>query len=100
MLATQTALVPANGTQTQLMVFSDGSVGHSGMDAQTRIVERKEHVFLEGDDATHIFQVEAGHVCVYRQLADGRRQIIDFAFPGDFIGLGASGLRWSRLSEQ
>jgi CRP/FNR family transcriptional regulator len=91
MLATQTALVPTNGTQTQLMVFSEGAIDHNGMDAQVRVVERKEHVFLEGDDATHIFKVEAGHVCIYRLLADGRRQIVDFAFAGDFIGLGANG---------
>jgi CRP/FNR family transcriptional regulator len=91
MLASQTALVPVNGKQTQLMVFSEGAIGHTGIDAKARIVERKEHIFLEGDDATHIFKVEAGHVCVYRLLTDGRRQIVDFAFVGDFIGLGASG---------
>lgn len=91
MLATQTAVASSNRTQTQLVVFSEGAIGQSVMDAPSRIVERKEHVFLEGDDATHIYKVEAGHVCVYRQLADGRRQIVDFAFPGDFIGLGASG---------
>jgi len=91
MLVTQTALVPANVTQTQLAVFSEGAIGQSVMDAQTRIVERKEHVFLEGDDATHIYKVEAGHICVYRLLADGRRQIVDFAYAGDFIGLGTSG---------
>jgi len=91
MLSAETALVPADDTQTQLMVISEGAIGHSGMHVQSRIVERKEHVFQEGDDATHIYKVEAGHVCVYRLLADGRRQIVDFAFAGDFIGLGASG---------
>ena len=35
--------------------------------------------------------MEAGHVCIYRLLADGRRQVLDFAFPGDFIGLGVVG---------
>ncbi len=64
----------------------------SVMDGATRIVDRKEHVFLEGDAVSHIYKVEAGHVCIYRLLSDGRRQVIDFAFPGDFIGLGASGL--------
>jgi CRP/FNR family transcriptional regulator len=61
------------------------------MGGATRIVNRKEHIFFEGDVVSHIYKVEAGHVCIYRLLADGRRQVVDFAFPGDFIGLGASG---------
>jgi CRP/FNR family transcriptional regulator len=54
-----------------------------------RIVAAKEHVFCEGDPASHVYRVEAGHVCLYRMLPDGRRQIVDFAYPGDLIGLGA-----------
>ena len=95
MLAIQTSAAASNDTHTQLVPLttpmSGGIIGQSIMDAQIRIVDRKEHVFFEGDDATHIFKVECGHVCIYRTLADGRRQIVDFAFAGDFIGLGASG---------
>ena len=82
--ATSNAAAPA--TATSIAAFEQ-----SVMDGATRIVDRKEHVFLEGDVVSHIYKVEAGHVCIYRLLADGRRQVIDFAFPGDFIGLGASG---------
>jgi nucleotide-binding universal stress UspA family protein len=39
----------------------------------------------------HVYKVEVGHVCIYRMVHDGRRQVIDFAYPGDFIGLGALG---------
>lgn len=56
-----------------------------------RTLEAKEHLFREGDAATHVYRVEIGNVCVYRMLADGRRQVVDFAYPGDFIGLGALG---------
>jgi CRP-like cAMP-binding protein len=56
-----------------------------------RTVDARDHLFLEGDRASHIYKVEVGHVCVYRMVHDGRRQVIDFAFPGDFIGLGALG---------
>jgi CRP/FNR family transcriptional regulator len=38
-----------------------------------------------------VFQVEAGHICLYRLLPDGRRQVVDFAYPGDYLGLGAVG---------
>src|SRR5262245_10827497 len=56
---------------------------------QLRTIEAKEHIFREGDPVTHVYMVEVGHVCVYRTLSDGRRQVIDFAYPGDLIGLGA-----------
>lgn len=56
-----------------------------------RIFEAKEHVFREGDAASHVYKVEIGHVCIYKMLPDGRRQVIDFAYPGDLIGLGAMG---------
>ena len=56
-----------------------------------RTIEAKEHAFLEGDTVTHVFKVEVGHICVYRTVLDGRRQIVDFAYPGDLIGLGSVG---------
>jgi len=54
-----------------------------------RVVSAKEHIYREGDAALNVYRVELGHVCIYRLLSDGRRQIVNFAFPGDFIGLGA-----------
>jgi CRP/FNR family transcriptional regulator len=56
-----------------------------------RTIEAKEHIFREGDGATHLYLVEVGHVCIYHMLSDGRRQVVDFAYPGDYIGLGAMG---------
>ncbi|MFY0610582.1 MAG: helix-turn-helix domain-containing protein [Hyphomicrobiaceae bacterium] len=76
---------------TQLMSWSNYAIDQNIDATRTRIIERKENVFTEGDDVTHIYRVEAVHVCIYRMLADGRRQIVGFAFPGDFIGLGAVG---------
>ncbi|MEQ1611791.1 MAG: helix-turn-helix domain-containing protein [Hyphomicrobiaceae bacterium] len=54
-----------------------------------RTINAREHIFREGDVATHVYKVEAGHVCIYRMVADGRRQVMDFAYPGDIIGLGS-----------
>ena len=55
-----------------------------------RRFQSKEHVFCEGDARTHVFQIEDGVVTIYQMLNDGRRQIVDFAYPGDFIGLGTT----------
>ena len=56
-----------------------------------RRVEAKGFVFTEGDPATHVYQVETGAVALYKVFTDGRRQIVGFAYPGDFIGLGVPG---------
>jgi CRP/FNR family transcriptional regulator len=53
-----------------------------------RRVEPKEHVFCEGDPKTHVFRIEEGVIALSKLLSDGRRQVIDFAYPGDYIGLG------------
>jgi CRP/FNR family transcriptional regulator len=50
----------------------------------------KQDIFFEGDTKQSIYRIESGAVCLYKTTADGRRQIFDFAFPGDLIGLGAS----------
>lgn len=56
--------------------------------AITRKLEAKEHVFCEGDARTQVFRVDEGVVAIYKTLCDGRRQIIDFCYPGDLLGLG------------
>ena len=56
--------------------------------APLRGVEAKDHIFTEGDPKSHVYQVVTGAVCLYKVLPDGRRQVIDFAYGGDIIGLG------------
>jgi CRP/FNR family transcriptional regulator len=68
-----------------------GGLDRTLAQATLRRVEAKEFVFIEGDPTTHVFRVETGAVSLYKVLADGRRQIVGFAYPGDLIGLGAQG---------
>jgi len=44
-------------------------------------------LFDEGEPADYVFNVTAGTVKIYKLLADGRRQMTGFLFPGDFLGL-------------
>lgn len=55
-----------------------------------RRLEPREHVCREGETKHYVYQVEQGAVCLYRSMPDGHRQIMDFAYPGDFVGLGNS----------
>lgn len=47
----------------------------------------KAELFPQGAAARHVFNVTEGTVRTYRVLPDGRRQILGFLLPGDFIGL-------------
>ena len=61
---------------------------HSLAQASLRRVEAKEFLFVEGDPISHIYRIETGAIALYRVLADGRRQVMGFAYPGDLVGLG------------
>ena len=71
----------------------DTGVVPQGLDAHlasgsVRLLKSREHVFAAGDKRTHLYRVESGTVCLYKIMSDGRRQVLDFAYAGDFIGLG------------
>ncbi|MBI1291454.1 helix-turn-helix domain-containing protein [bacterium] len=56
----------------------------------SRSVQTIEHgasLFFQGDDAEYVFEVVEGVVASYSVLADGRRQVHCFFFPGDMLGL-------------
>lgn len=48
-------------------------------------------VFYEGDKSTSLINIVSGAVRISKTLPDGRRQIIGFLFPGDFLGLPVNG---------
>jgi CRP/FNR family transcriptional regulator len=50
-----------------------------------------ESVFSEEDITTSFFNVLDGVMRLYKLLPDGRRQIVGFALPGDFLGMNVSG---------
>jgi CRP/FNR family transcriptional regulator len=54
---------------------------------QTTMLPAHRLIFTEGEPARHVFTVTDGVVKIYKLLADGRRQITGFLFPGDFLGL-------------
>ena len=88
-----TAFIPTNGSMNnhaspRAAVASD-SLASRFVNAPIRTIPAREHLFCEGDLATHVYEVEAGHIVIYRTMSDGRRQVIDFAYPGDVVGLGA-----------
>jgi CRP/FNR family transcriptional regulator len=58
----------------------DDIVHHTRADGKTTFIH-------QGETAESVFSVTEGMVRLYKLLSDGRRQIIGFAMPGDFLGL-------------
>ena len=72
---------------------SDGhSCPHNGLRklcecSSARLLKDGQHVFHAGDAQLDLYKVAAGTIRLYKNLADGRRQVIGFLFAGDLIGL-------------
>jgi CRP/FNR family transcriptional regulator len=47
-----------------------------------------EMLFREGDPRTHVYRVEQGSICLFKLRGDGSHDVLEFAFPGDIVGLG------------
>jgi CRP/FNR family transcriptional regulator len=85
-----TALQPTQSYAPYSLPKRDQSPTILGGDAIVRTYGKRQDVFVQGDRKRSVYQVVSGMVCLYTILADGKRQIFDFALPGDIIGLGAS----------
>ena len=46
----------------------------------------KATIFTESEPAIAIYVLTRGTACLYKMLGDGRKQIVGFALPGDFLG--------------
>ena len=53
-------------------------------------LEAGSTIFVEETNSPHLYTVLSGWAFKYKSLEDGRRQVLNFAVPGDFIGLQAS----------
>lgn len=54
---------------------------------QSEVFDFGGSLFREGDPSQAVYSITEGMVRMSRVLADGRRCVIGFAMPGDFIGL-------------
>jgi CRP/FNR family transcriptional regulator len=50
-------------------------------------VESRATLFTQEQPAEFVYSLTGGTVRLYKLLPDGRRQIVGFALPGDFLGL-------------
>lgn len=53
-----------------------------------RTLACNDFLFKTGETKTNLFRIETGALCVYRTRWDGSVDVIEFAFPGDLVGMG------------
>jgi CRP/FNR family transcriptional regulator len=57
----------------------------------TQQLEAGQPLFHEGDPADQVYNVTEGALKLYKLLPDGRRQVMGFLLPGDFLGISLGG---------
>lgn len=62
--------------------------------SQTVTFAERDTLINETDPCSHFFSITAGVARLIRNLPDGRRQVMGFALPGDFLGLSL-GKTWT-----
>jgi CRP-like cAMP-binding protein len=58
----------------------------SSLEHSPKAVHDTQSLWREGDPSEHFYVLKAGWACSYRDLPDGRRQILDLFLPGDIVG--------------
>lgn len=69
-------------TRDEVLFMQDFKVGELE-------IQRGTVILLEGSNSPQLFTVLSGMGLRYKTLHDGNRQVLNFLFPGDFLGLQA-----------
>jgi len=73
---------------TQFIELSADELGClDRLQAHNRTFGRRANLRSEGEGGQQCFILRDGWACCFKLLQNGRRQIINFAVPGDFLGL-------------
>lgn len=64
--------------------------------ARRQELPAQSDLIVEGEPLERVYALTEGWACRYKLLSDGRRQILNFVLPGDFVGLRAN---WSHVAE-
>ena len=77
---------PVKTLESEIAYAIDFDRGLSRIRCQEMTFEGGDALFFEGDEADYIYEVMEGVVRSSKVLIDGRRQVLNFCYPGDMIG--------------
>ena len=60
-------------------------------------IPKGKNVFLQGDEVRIFYNIKQGSVKIYKLSHDGRKQIVGFLYPGDFLGMSDQDLYALRI---
>ncbi len=80
-----TSRVPASDADSNHATLSDDDLKALHKIGSRIHFGRGETVFNEGDSAEYAYKVASGTVRLCKHMSDGRRQIAQFLFPGEFF---------------
>lgn len=82
---------------SKLQVFTrlstDDRAALAAISRNFRFVDARRDVIAEGDKPRHVHLILDGWACRYKQLPDGKRQIVSLFVPGDFCDVNGYILR-------
>lgn len=70
-------------------VFDDDSIGELFSVAHPISADKGSYLLHEEDSTQYVYNLSSGVSAVERLASDGRRQIMAFVYPGDFIGISS-----------
>ena len=59
--------------------------------SQQYALDARRPLYREGEIVEESYTLFQGWIMLYKMLADGKRQVLRFALPGDFLGFGGGG---------
>ncbi len=71
--------------------LDDGDLQRLAAIATQKEYAAEATIFEQGDEPSFIYNLTEGHVRLTKTLANGRRQIIGFVYPGGMLGLAVHG---------
>jgi CRP/FNR family transcriptional regulator len=55
--------------------------------SKNKNIPKGNSIFLQGDEVKTFYNIKQGSVKIYKLSHDGRKQIVGFMYPGDFLGM-------------
>ena len=97
-----TGSFPDSAVASKLEAFtrlsSDDKAALAEVSKNVRVVDARRDVISEGDKSRHVHLILDGWACRYKQMPDGKRQIVSFCLPGDFCDVNAFILKYMDYS--
>jgi CRP/FNR family transcriptional regulator len=69
-------------------ISNDAQSANAVWPVSIKELAQNEILFQVDDPRYFLYRIETGSICIYEQRLDRGHAVIDFAFPGDLVGLG------------